>query len=188
MWREDDGDSLRRVAPGKCESILTTGASAPAMRRGGPGDLRSGRRAVSAGSSIPRLLVRRRKSLRDADDGNHGYGAAFAADGRLATTSYDGRLRLYDRDGRLLRDVETGVAYPFGVAFSPDGASLAVGVCDAPAVLLYDAGTLAARPAPDLARVDKGNLVPGRLLGGRDDALRGWSAPSGRRVSRDRVG
>lgn len=35
----------------------------------------------------------------DTDYGDHSNGVAFAADGRLATTSYDGRLRLYCRDG-----------------------------------------------------------------------------------------
>ncbi len=34
---------------------------------------------------------------RDDDYGDHSYGAAFTADGRLATTSRDGQLRLYDR-------------------------------------------------------------------------------------------
>lgn len=43
--------------------------------------------------------------FRDAEYGGQSYGAAFAEDGRLATTSYDGRLRLYDRDGRRLASV-----------------------------------------------------------------------------------
>ncbi len=33
---------------------------------------------------------------RDSDYGDESYGAAFAPDGRLATTSYDGKVRLYD--------------------------------------------------------------------------------------------
>ena len=60
---------------------------------------------------------------RDEDyDGPAGW-AAFAADGRLATSSFDGRIRVYDADTlALLRAVETeGLRLPFGLAVLPGG-------------------------------------------------------------------
>ena len=40
--------------------------------------------------------------FRDTNYGDGIYGADFAADGRLATTSFDGKVRLYDRDFKLI--------------------------------------------------------------------------------------
>jgi WD40 repeat protein len=57
-----------------------------------------------------------------------GYGAAFAADGRLFTVSDDGFLRAYDSGFRLINKVKTiGGRQPFSVAVDPSGAFLAVG-------------------------------------------------------------
>jgi WD40 repeat protein len=65
------------------------------------------------------------------------YGAAFARDGRLATTAWDGLIRLYgydlDADHPNFRRVGEAIKalsgdLPRGVAFSPDGKSLAVGL------------------------------------------------------------
>jgi WD40 repeat protein len=61
-------------------------------------------------------------------DGNRG--AAFARDGRLATTSDDGQVRLYGpgpRFERLAVQPAPGGARPLGIAFSRDGRFLAIG-------------------------------------------------------------
>lgn len=97
---------------------------------------------------------------RDIDYGADSYGAAFAADGRLATTSDDGKLRLYDPSFRLIAETEApGGSRPFGIAFSPDGGVLAVGYDDTTAVSLLDGLTLDALPAPDTAVIGTSNLV-----------------------------
>lgn len=99
------------------------------------------------------------ETARDEEYGGRSYGAAFAPDGRLATTGYDGKIRVYRAgDFRLDRVVETG-GRPFDIAFDPDGRRLAVGFDDAPRVLLYDAVTLDPMTAPDLAGVGNGNLA-----------------------------
>src|SRR5260370_36844095 len=69
---------------------------------------------------------------------------AFAADGRLATSSADGKLRLYDDDLKLaaitsFADSAAGDR-PWGLAFSPDGARLAVGSLGAAEVRLFAGG------------------------------------------------
>jgi WD40 repeat protein len=79
------------------------------------------------------------------------YGASFAGDGRLATTSFDGLIRLYqynpNDDSPNFRRVGEPVRAPsgnrpFGVAFSPDGTRLAVGYFDVAAVDVLDGATL----------------------------------------------
>ena len=61
----------------------------------------------------------------------HSYGAAFAPDGRLATTSLHGKVRLYNRTFDLVATMQTtGVLWPFGIAFHPSGATLAIGYSD----------------------------------------------------------
>ena len=72
------------------------------------------------------------------------YGAAFAADGRLAVVALDGSLRIYrlGKNGleRLARKQMPGK--PYGVAWSPDGSQLAIGLQDAPRALVLSASTL----------------------------------------------
>ncbi len=72
------------------------------------------------------------------------YGAAFSADGRLAVVSLDGSLRIYrfGKNGleRLARKQVTGK--PYGIAWSPDGNQLAIGLQDAPRALVLSATTL----------------------------------------------
>ena len=89
------------------------------------------------------------EAFRNAVYGDDSYGAAFAPDGRLATTSYDGRIRLYayDATGKApnFRAVGQPVRAPNGlrprgISFSPGGSRLAVGYHDVAAVDVLDAG------------------------------------------------
>ena len=99
--------------------------------------------------------------FRDTDYGDDIYGVAFAADGRLATTSRDGMIRLYDSGFRLVVPPKNGASgnTPFGIAFSPDGAKLAVGYDDVAAVDLFDGQSLAPLPGPNLDGLAPGGLA-----------------------------
>jgi WD40 repeat protein len=112
-----------------------------------------------------------REVVRDTDYGDDIRGITFSADGQLATTSYDGKVRLYDRAFRLVvppKKVTGGSRHgsvlplptppPFRIAFSPDGALLAIGYEDAPIVDLLDGQSLAALPRPDLDGLSNGSL------------------------------
>ena len=72
------------------------------------------------------------EAFRDTNYGDSIYGLTFAADGRLATTSYDGMVRLYDRNFKpvVAPRKAPGGKQPFRIAFSPDGTKLAVGYAD----------------------------------------------------------
>ena len=137
----------------------------PAQRRHSP-DLLAGR-AVSGGDAGRANGLRVyaheaggwAETASDPDYGDHSYGAAFAADGRLATTSLDGQVRLYDAAFHLVAKVAApGGQRPFGIAFSPDGSKLAVGYDDTTAVDLLDGHSLAPLPGPDTTGIDNGNL------------------------------
>lgn len=99
----------------------------------------------------------------DKDYGGEAYGAAFDGKGHLATACYDGAVRLYrvtDTGLSLLAKTRVpGGTRPFSVAFSPDGAQLAVGFTDSPSVAVLDGETLNLLGAPNLAGVDNGNLA-----------------------------
>ena len=103
------------------------------------------------------------EEARDEDYGGRSNGADFASDGRLATTSLDDKIRVYTGDlrgtirpSRILR--APGGDQPYAIAFSPDGAQLAVGYEFTPRVDRLDVRTLASLPRPDLHGIDSGDL------------------------------
>ena len=114
------------------------------------------------------------EAVRDEAYGGQSYGAAFAPDGRLATTSWDGLIRLYGRDFALppLAQRAPGGDRPFGVAFSRDGARLAVGYDDSTRVDVLDGHSLAPLHAAATEGIDNGDLgnvawaADGTLLAG----------------------
>jgi WD40 repeat protein len=91
------------------------------------------------------------EASRDTHYGSEVYGLAFAADGRLATTGLDGKVRLYDSNFKLIVPPAMGAGgRPSGIAFSPDGTTLAVGYSDPAIVDLLDGHSLAPLPRPNL--------------------------------------
>jgi len=67
---------------------------------------------------------------------------AYAADGRLATSSADGKIRLYDAGLKPIATAplagdNVGSDRPWGLAFSPDGSRLAVGSLGAAKLRLF---------------------------------------------------
>jgi WD40 repeat protein len=101
---------------------------------------------------------------RDEDYRGQSYGAAFAPDGRLATTAIDGKVRLYAADLKgavrpIIAIDAPGGHQPYGIAFSPhDGMRLAVGYIQSTAVTLLDGPTLAEHSRPDVEGITNGNL------------------------------
>jgi WD40 repeat protein len=91
------------------------------------------------------------EAFRDEQYGAASYGATFARDGRLATTSLDGLIRLYtydlNSDSPNFRAVGQTVRAPSGdrpyqAAFNPHGKSLAVGYGDVAAVDILEGTAL----------------------------------------------
>ena len=115
--------------------------------------------AAMLGNQGLRIYARDRDWAEVARDDQYkwpSYGIAFAPDGRLATTEFEGKVRLYT--GKFSGDIRptttvaaSGGSRPWAIAFSPDGARLAVGHNTRPAALdLLDGHTLTPLPGPDL--------------------------------------
>jgi WD40 repeat protein len=82
---------------------------------------------------------------------------------RLVSSSYDGLMRLYsvgpDGSLRLLaKQRASGGKRPFGIRFSPDGRSIAVGFDDTAVVNVLSAADLSLQFSPDTSRMS-GDLV-----------------------------
>lgn len=98
--------------------------------------------------------------LTDVEYGDSVYGLDFAPDGRLATTSDDGFLRLYDSSLKLVeKRAAPGGKWPFSIAFSPDGARLAVGHIDTMAIDILSGRLLKFLRSVDLAGYGNGDLM-----------------------------
>ena len=80
----------------------------------------------------------------------HCANVTFAPDGRLATSCDDGKIRLYDPDGRFVESAPSGAVRPYGLAFAPDGARLAIGDAASSVVRLLDGHRLAPLPGPNV--------------------------------------
>jgi len=80
------------------------------------------------------------------------FAGAFAPDGRYAASSDDGYLRLYGPGLRLLAKMKASEPSPFGLAFTPDGARLAVGYADGCRVDVLNGRNLLPVVKPDLAQ------------------------------------
>ncbi|MCK8782846.1 caspase family protein [Roseomonas sp. NAR14] len=95
-----------------------------------------------------------------------GYGGpvrmvAFDPAGRLVTSSADGRVRLYGPDGRRLAErAPLPGAIPYGIAFSPDGALVALGYENRLRVEILSATDLRTVLVPDPGRL-QGEGFPG---------------------------
>ncbi|MBF8277325.1 MAG: repeat, subgroup [Candidatus Brocadiaceae bacterium] len=75
------------------------------------------------------------------------------------TTSDDGNIRLYDADFKLIQNKHApGGSQPLGVAFSPDGHTIAVGYYDSTRVDVLSADDLSLLFSANTDGVDKGDL------------------------------
>jgi len=101
------------------------------------------------------------ETFRDTAYDDRVSGGTFAADGRLAITSYDGRIKLYDGNFALIVPPQKAPSgnRPKGIRFSPNGAMLAVGYDDRPSVDLLDSYTLAPLPGPGTNGLNGANLA-----------------------------
>lgn len=108
-----------------------------------------------------------RQAAEDRDYGNTVYGLSFAPKGHLATVSYDGHVRLYDAAYALLRKAKVpGGERPLSIAFTTDGARLAVGYTDTTRVDVLDGRTLARLYTADTSGIDNGDLSSVAWLAG----------------------
>jgi WD40 repeat protein len=113
------------------------------------------------------------EAARDENYGDQSYGAAFAQDGRLVSTSFDGKVRLYPTDlqGAVRPTVviqAPDARKPYGITFSPiDGSRIALGYIDGAVVTLLDGHTLAKLPGPDVSGITGSLAVVAWSLDGR---------------------
>ncbi|WP_300452716.1 caspase family protein [Accumulibacter sp.] len=112
----------------------------------------------------------------DADYSDEVNATAWSLDGKmLVVSSADGFVRSYEATAkglqRLARSTPAGTGVPFGLAFSPDGQTVAVGAADQAQVVLLEAKTLKASRT----------LAPPRSSPGRSLSVVAWST-DGQRI------
>jgi len=112
----------------------------------------------------------------DADYGQEVNATTWSADGKtVAASSADGLIRTYEVTAKglklLQKSLPAGTGVPFGLAFSPDGQTIAAGASDQGSVTLFDARTLKARKT----------FAPVRGSLGRGLGAVAWSA-DGKRI------
>jgi len=83
----------------------------------------------------------------------------FGPQGELVTSSLDGQVRLYNQEFKLIaKRPAPGGKEPFGVAFSPDGTRIAVGLADKAVVNLLAGKDLRPLDQPSVKGLDNGDL------------------------------
>jgi Caspase domain/WD domain, G-beta repeat len=96
------------------------------------------------------------EAARDDNYGNYRVAMAFSMDGRLATASFDGKVRLYAPGAagavRPAATIELSGKL-FTIAFSPNGARLAVGSLDMLKVDVLEGHSLITLPPPDMTDI-----------------------------------
>lgn len=87
------------------------------------------------------------------------YGADFAHDGHLVTTSLDGYLRLYSQDFHLIAKKKApGGSEPSHVSFSPNRGKIAVGFIDSTRINVLSGQDLSHLYSPNTEGITDGNL------------------------------
>jgi len=95
----------------------------------------------------------------DTDYGDASHWCDFGPGGQLVTSSLDGQIRLYDSSFKLIaKQPAPGGKEPFGLAFSPEGERIAVGLADAAVVNLLSGRNLQPLDHPDVKGLNNGDL------------------------------
>jgi WD40 repeat protein len=111
-----------------------------------------------------------REVFADANYAGPVYGLAFDGSGRLAAAAFDGSVRLYDADFRIVATAKApGGARPYSVAWSPNGAALAVGYNDTLNVDILSVPELRRIAAANTSGLSGGSLS--RVAWAKDGAL-----------------
>ncbi len=95
----------------------------------------------------------------DSSYGDYVCGVDFSADGRLVTSCMDGFVRLYDTSFRLVAKEKGSARQPYGVSFSSNGKSIAVGYNDAVNVDVLSGSDLSKLYSANTSDLSKGNLM-----------------------------